>query len=35
MEAAAVLKNHVKARYLRNGFSDLYEIWLADAKWDC
>jgi len=22
-----------KSRYLRNGLTDLYEIWYADAKW--
>ena len=22
-----------KSRYLRNGSTDLYEIWYADAKW--
>jgi len=33
MTAAAILKNHKKSRYLLNGFTDLYEIWYADAKW--
>ena len=23
-----------KSRYLRNGLTDLYDIWYADAKWD-
>jgi len=22
-----------KSRYLRNGLTDLYKIWYADAKW--
>jgi len=22
-----------KSRYIRNGFTDLYEIWYANAKW--
>jgi len=22
-----------KSRYIRNGLTDLYEIWSADAKW--
>ena len=24
-----------KSRYLRNGLTDLYEIWYGDAKWGC
>ena len=26
-------KKSQKSRYLRNGLTDLYEIWYADAKW--
>ena len=33
MAAAAILKNQ-KSRYLRNGMTDLYEIWYADAWMD-
>ena len=33
MAAAAILKITQKSRYLRNGLTDLYEIWYADAKW--
>ena len=32
MAAAAILKI-TKSRYLRNGLTDHYEIWYADAKW--
>jgi len=34
MAAAAILKSQ-KLRYIRNGLTDLYEIWYADAKWVC
>jgi len=27
------LEKSQKSRYLRNGLTDLYEIWYADAKW--
>jgi len=27
------LEKSQKLRYLRNGLTDLYEIWYADAKW--
>jgi len=27
------LEKSQKSRYLRNGLTDLYEIWKADAKW--
>ena len=33
MAAAAILKNHKKSRYIRNGLTDLYKIWYADAKY--
>jgi len=33
MAAAAILKITQKSRYLRNGFTDLYEIWYGGAKW--
>jgi len=33
--AAAILKKSQKSWYLRNGLTDLYEIWYADAKWAC
>jgi len=33
--AAAILKKSQKSQYLRNGLTDLYEIWCADAKWAC
>jgi len=33
MAAAAILKKSQKSRYLRNGLTDLYESWYADAKW--
>jgi len=26
-------KKSQKSRYLRNGLTDRYEIWYADAKW--
>jgi len=32
MAAAAILKKSQKSRYLRNGSTDLYKIWYADAK---
>ena len=32
MAAAAILKKSQKSRYLRNGLTDLYEIWYTDAK---
>ena len=35
MVAAAISKITKKSRYLRNGLTDLYEIWYADAKWGC
>jgi len=31
MVAAAMMKI-TKSQYIRNGFTDLYEIWYADAK---
>jgi len=27
------LEKSQKSRYLRNGLTDLYEIWYADAEW--
>jgi len=33
MAAAAMLKITKKSRYIRNGLTDLYEIWYAGAKW--
>ena len=33
MAEAAILKI-TKTRYLRNGLTDLYEIWYADGKMD-
>jgi len=32
MAAAAILKKSQKSKCLRNGLTDLYEIWYADAK---
>jgi len=32
MAAAAMLKI-TKSRYIRNGLTDLYEMWFAGAKW--
>jgi len=29
------LEKSQKSRYLRNGLTDLYEIWYGDAKWVC
>jgi len=31
--AAATIWKVTKIGYLRNGLTDLYEIWYADAKW--
>ena len=33
MAAAAILKNHKNRDISRNGLTDFYEIWYADAKW--
>ena len=32
MVAPAILKI-TKSQYIRNGLTDLYEIWYASAKW--
>jgi len=29
------LEKSQKLRYLRNGLTDLYEVWYADAEWVC
>ena len=33
MAQAAILKKSQKSRYIRNGLTDLYEIWSPGAKW--